>query len=242
MQWGWGRGALRAAARHAYRPGVVTGAACAVLLAGCKVDSQPKVSIAQPRGATVAFESIDGPPPEHFHKLVQNLNSEAQTRRLAVVSRESSSVYRVRGYLAAEMDKGNTTISWVWDVFDGEQRRALRISGAETVKGKRKGWQAADDEMLQRIAHGSMGELASFLTSIDVTPGTSTGPALAAAPDASSPEAAGIFRIFRPRADPLPAEEADAASGAAPLPPRRPPPTAALSAQEPAMLTTASRH
>lgn len=233
-----------ATARRAYRPGVVMGAAaCALMLAGCKVDGQPKVSVAQPRGASVAFESIDGPPPEQFHKLVQNLNREAQTRRLAVVSRENSSAYRVRGYLAAEMDKGKTTISWVWDVFDGEQRRALRVSGAETVKGKLKGWPVADDEMLQRIAHSSMGELAAFLTSPQVAPGAPAGQAMAAAaPDASSPEAAGIFRIFRPRADPLPVKQADAASNdAVPLPRRRPPPTAALSTRQPVALTTASR-
>ena len=35
----------------------------------------------QPRGASVAFESIDGPPPDQFRQLVQNLNDEAQRAR-----------------------------------------------------------------------------------------------------------------------------------------------------------------
>lgn len=246
MQWGWSRGALRAAARNLHQAGVMTGIACAVMVAGCKFDGQPNVSIAQPHGASVAFESIDGPPPAQFHKLVKNLNDEAQTRRLAVVSREARSTYRVRGYLAAEMAKGKTTISWVWDVFDADQRRALRISGAETVKGKRKGWQAADDAMLQRIAQSSMGELATFLTSPDVVPNAPAGAKVAsAAPKASSPEAAGIFRIFRPRADPLPTEEGEAAPASAqavPLPRRRPAAMAAVSARQTVTLAATSQH
>ncbi len=85
---------------------------------------------------------------------MQALNNEAQTRRLAVMSRESPSAYRVRGYLAAKVAKRQTTISWVWDVFDGDDRRALRIAGEETAKGPaaRDAWAAADDAMLRRIA------------------------------------------------------------------------------------------
>jgi hypothetical protein len=233
MQWGWSRCTLRAAACFACQPVVIVGAACAIILAGCKLDGQPNVSVAQPRGASVAFESIDGPPPGQFQTLVEYLNNEAQTRRLAVVSRDHQSAYRVRGYLAAEMDKGKTTISWVWDVFDTDQRRALRISGAETIKGKLKGWQAANDAMLQRIAQTSMNELATFLTSPEVAPNAPAGPKVAAAaPAASSPEATGIFRIFRPLVDPLPAKEAEVAPGSTvPLPPRRPASVAAVPAQ-----------
>ena len=48
---------------------------------------------------------IDGPPPAQFRQLVQNLNNEAQSRQLAVMSRDSPSAYRVRGYLAAKVAK-----------------------------------------------------------------------------------------------------------------------------------------
>jgi len=127
----------------------------------------------QPRGATVAYESIDGPPPGQFHQLVRDLNNEAQTRRLAVISRESPSAYRVRGYLAVKVAQKQTTVSWVWDVFDQEGHRALRITGAETAKGRhRDAWAAADDEMLRRIAHSSVEQLAAFLISPVVAPST----------------------------------------------------------------------
>jgi hypothetical protein len=214
-------------------------AAACVALAGCTPDGQPSLNAAQPRGATVAFESIDGPPPAQFSKLVADLNAEAQSRQLAVISRENPSAYRVRGYLAAEVVKHRTTISWVWDVFDRDQNRALRISGEETAKGRhRDAWALADDAMLRRIAHSSMDKLAAFLTSPEVAPGA---PAPAAAPPQvallgqhdTSPEAAGIFRLFKPQADPLPDSEAaapPAATKAASVPLPRPRPTAASAA------------
>jgi len=227
------RRALRAAVGCVLRPATVfrpmlAAAVCAIALAGCNQDPQ-MVSAAQPRGATVAFDSIDGLPPAQFHELVQSLNDEAHSRQLAVISREKPSAYRVRGYLAAEVENGKTTISWVWDVFDRSQRRALRIAGAESIKGT-EAWKAANDVMLRRIAHGSMDKLSAFLTSPAIVPGTpdtmeNTRMALAA-PLPSSPEAAGIFRIGPPHADP--AATGDAASpttaedAAVPLPRPRP--------------------
>ena len=81
---------------------------CALALAGCNPDNQG-LSAAQPRGATVAFDSLDGLPPGQFQKIVGNLNEEAQSRRLAVISREQPSAYRVRGYLAVKVTKRRTT-------------------------------------------------------------------------------------------------------------------------------------
>jgi hypothetical protein len=59
---------------------------------------------------------------------------------------------------------------------------------------------------LQRIAQSSMEQLAAFLTSPAVAPGTAPSAEpqikLTGASD-SSPETAGIFRIFRSQADPI---------------------------------------
>jgi hypothetical protein len=209
-----------------------------------------------PRGASVAFESIDGPPPAQFRKLVANLNDEAQSHRLAVISRESPAAYRVRGYLAAKVTKERTTISWIWDVFDADDRRALRISGEQEVKGRpHDAWAAADGVMLQRIAHSSMDQLAAFLTSPEVAPASTETPPPAS--DAatmallgnrdSSPEAAGIFRIFHAQADPVsgdtvaPAAAVDPAAGPVPLPRRRPETAALMSANETLVLAASSR-
>ena len=172
----------------------------ALALAACNPDS---VSARQPRGATVAFDSLDGLPPNQFQHLVKNLNDEAQSRRLAVISREQPSAYRVRGYLAATVAKHQTTISWVWDVFDQDEHRALRISGEETAKVRHKGaWTAADDAMLRRIAQSSMEQLAAFLTSPAVAPGTAPSAepqiALTGASDSAPLPAYSVFSARRP--------------------------------------------
>ena len=176
-------------------------------LAGCNPDKPGRVR-AQPRGATVAFDSLDGLPPGQFQQLVQNLNDEAQSRRLAVISREQPSAYRVRGYLAAKVTKHQTIVSWVWDVFDQDEHRALRISGEENAKIRHSdAWAAADDAMLHRIAHISMDQLAAFLTSPRSRPARRHRPRKRRSRQSdaqqSSPEAAGIFRISRPQADPI---------------------------------------
>jgi hypothetical protein len=235
---------------------LVLAGACAAMLAGCNLEGTPGLSAAQPRGATVAFESIEGPPPAQFQTLVRNLNDEAQSRRLAVISRETPSAYRVRGYLAAKVVKGQTTIAWVWDVFDGDERRALRINGEETAKGPyRDAWTAADDAMLRRIARSSMEQLAVFLTSPEVAPNGLVASARADPPPVAtiglrdpSPEAAGIFRIFRANADPLPAPAQSAETPATldkngdsvPIPRRRPANEAAVSSANTVALATSS--
>ena len=247
MEWSWGRRAIGTLWRVS-RPGGFLAAVCTLALAGCNPDNQT-VSIAQPRGATVAFDSLDGLPPGQFQKLVRNLNDEAQARRLAVISREQSSAYRVRGYLAVKVAKRQTTVSWVWDIFDQDEHRALRISCEEIAKVRqRDAWTVADDAMLSRIARNSMEQLAAFLTSPEVAPGTSPPlgePQVAMAEShESSPEAAGIFRVFQPVTDPVQAATTEATTDEAdpvPLPRRRPATSAALSERETLTLAASSR-
>ncbi len=211
---------------------VALAVALAAALAGCTHDGKPGVAALQPRGATVAFESIDGPPQGQFNTLVRSLNDEAQQRRLAVLSRENTSAYRVRGYLAAKVAKERTsertTISWVWDVFDRDEQRVLRINGEEVAKrsGKDAGdaWNVADEAMLRRIASSSMEQLAAFLTSAEAVPVAAAGhvtPVALIGLSDTSPEAAGIFRTFQANADPAPSHLAAEAADV-PLPPQRP--------------------
>lgn len=132
-------------------------------LAGCVSDGQgPVASQSMPSGATVAFESIDGPPPQVFDRLVNILDSESQLRNVAVVSRKAQAAYRVRTYLAAQTIRGQSSIDWVWDVYDRDQRRALRLAGTEPVaKTGGDAWTAADDVTLRRIAQAGLSGLSA---------------------------------------------------------------------------------
>jgi hypothetical protein len=142
----------------------------AALVAGC-MTSAPTASSGNASTPTIAFESIDGPPVVVFERLVQTMSSEAQARQMAIVSREGAAQYRVRGYLAAQVERGRTHISWVWDVYDAERRRAFRISGDEAGgRGGRDPWGVADDRLLQKIARASMDQLATFLAAPEPGP------------------------------------------------------------------------
>jgi hypothetical protein len=132
---------------------------------------------------TVAFESIDGPPPRVFDRMVDVLDSESKLRNLSIVSREGSASYRVRSYLAAQVSRGRTVIAWVWDVYDRDQQRALRLSGAEPAgKAGRDSWAAADDLVLRKIAQAGLSGLSALIngTAPDSPPAPGLrGPAVA---------------------------------------------------------------
>jgi hypothetical protein len=141
----------------------------AVALGGCATDnSGPSSAFAMapaPDGATIAFDQIDGPPPQIFDRLVNVLDSESKLRSLAIVSREGSAAYRVRGYLSAQVVSSKTAIAWVWDVYDRNQQRALRLSGSEPIANgsSRDPWSAADDLVLRKIAQAGLSGLSAML-------------------------------------------------------------------------------
>lgn len=143
-------------------------------------------------GPTVAFDSIDGPPPQVFDRMVSVLDSESKLRDLAIVSREGQASYRVRSYLAAAVDHGQAEIAWTWDVYDANHQRALRLSGEEPAgTAGRDAWSAADDLVLRKIAQAGFSGLTAMIngTTPDQTPPAARpdkdGPAVASAEPAT---------------------------------------------------------
>ncbi len=241
------RGRAGRAFARTRKPGRLRWSAALALLAlgmaGCQTTGNGGPAAALQSGAspTIAFESIDGAPDAVFRKLVRKLNEEAEKRQVPVVTREGFAPYRIRGYVALGIEKKRkrTLLSWVWDVYDASERRAVRLTGEEVGKAAgRDAWAAVDDEMLSRIAGNGIEQLAAYLHSPAAnTPVQTPAPDIPAQPDgrgiavASSddfrPEASGIFRLFRSEpAPPAPAPaEASADSpppGDVPLPRRRP--------------------
>jgi hypothetical protein len=241
MRWGAVRrafGAAQISPSRSFR--AVAIAALALGAAGCA--SQPGAGLASfgpmpvASGATISFDSIDGPPPEVFRKLVASLNDEAQSRKIPVVARSAAATYRVRGYVSAMVDRGKTSFGWVWDIYDADKRRTLRIAGEEpAAAGKRRdAWAAADEPLLRRMAGNGMDRIAAFLNnSTEPPPPAPEAPGimLVTARD-DSPEGAGIFRLFGA------GETTGAAPAAEPAPEPAPQPKRAKPAKRPA--TTAA--
>jgi hypothetical protein len=161
------------------RVGGLLAAILALGAAGCSTAPQVPAAYASARGPTIAFESIDGPPESIFRRYVQDISDEANARQMAIVSREAPARFRVRGYLAALVEKRHgTVIAWVWDIYDIDQRRTLRLTGQEKSSGAGRGtWAAADDALLRRIASNGMDQLAAFLAAPDAPQGPPAAPA-----------------------------------------------------------------
>ena len=178
--------------------------AVAAALGGCAGGGAASGSYAMAStgsGPTVAFESIDGPPPQVFDRMVSVLDSESKLRNLSIVSREGGASYRVRSYLSAQVVRGKTVIALVWDVYDNNQQRTLRLSGEEAAgKAGRDAWTAADDLVLRKIAQAGLSGLSGMINgSPDAAPAPGTargGPAVAsAAGTVPAQDAAGIVAL-----------------------------------------------
>lgn len=228
MQWCWVACAWGASRRCLSRTlGVLAVAAIAACASGCMSSSpngRMSLASATSSGSTVAFESIDGPPPDVFRKLVASLNDEAGARQIAVVSRSGPATYRVRGYVSALVERDKTTFAWVWDVYDTDKRRTLRITGEEqAAAGKRRdAWTGADEQVLRRMARNGMERIAVFLNSPEPAPAVAPEPSLSTlvAGRDDTPEAAGIFRVFTAQ-DQSSGSPAPEAASDVPLPPER---------------------
>jgi hypothetical protein len=157
-----------------------------------------------PNTTTIAFESLEGVPPPVLNGFVRVLTEEAGARQIAVVSPGEAN-YRLRGYLAVHGDGRTSAVAWAWDVYDSEQRRAFRLNGEEQGAA-RAGWDAADEQVLRKIARAGVRRLADFAA--DAAKPAEVASAAAAPPaqkrsalfgwvDDWAPEASGIFRLFR---------------------------------------------
>jgi hypothetical protein len=95
----------------------------------------------------------------------------------------------VRSYLSAQVSRGRTTIAWVWDVYDRDQQRTLRLAGEEPAgKAGRDAWAAADDLVLRKIAQAGLSGLSGMINGT----APAEAPPPAAAPDKNGPAVASM--------------------------------------------------
>lgn len=130
-----------------------------LMLAGCQTDGLSS------GGGALAFDRIEGPPPQSFDRLVTQLSSAADARKVDVVSRQQDAPYRVKGYLSAHQQGGKTSVAYVWDIYGRDRERVARVSGEETVSAAKGAdpWAACDDACLAKIAESTMAGLSAAL-------------------------------------------------------------------------------
>lgn len=141
-----------------------------------------------PPGMPIALESIEGAPDAVKSDLSTALASAAAARKVELVS-GTDARYRIKGYLTAyDRQDGATELAFVWDVFDGDKRRAKRIEGTSfavaggaarakdaTAKDAQanNAWTSVDQTVIDKVASASMNEVAGFLAT-DARTGSQT--------------------------------------------------------------------
>lgn len=166
--------------------GLALGPVFALALAGCQENSQ---TASRPRvdapGVPVSVQSISGAPESVTTSFAGLLGEAAAERRMEIVPGNKPARFRVKGYLTAQpTEDGQTSLAFVWDVYDSTKQRAQRVQG-ESI-GKRSGgsdpWSDIDQTVVAKAASDSMDAIAGFLV---------TTPAVEALDKAGKPDKPG---------------------------------------------------
>jgi hypothetical protein len=114
-------------------------------------------------GVPVALVSLDGAPEAVISRLSVAMSQQAARRDIAIVGIDGKPRYQVRGYLSAHVDGGEGQLSWAFDIFDAQKKRARRVSGQEALRGGGDAWTGVTDAHLTAIAFKSLDDIAEFL-------------------------------------------------------------------------------
>ena len=139
--------------------------------------SVPPIPAAQ---ASFRFEQILGVPTNKADVLATGLARAARDRNLTLVRRtDPTASYRVLGFLSAAGGDTGTSVTYVWDIVDAENRRLLRISGVEIASGTSADpWSGVNEETLRVIAARTVEQINAW---VNQAPPAGAPPAPAAA-------------------------------------------------------------
>lgn len=140
------------------------GRIAAIVMTAALGACQSSLMSGSPEGVPVALESIDGAPAPVQTALIGELATAASDRKVELVGSSAEARYRVRGYLSTAQEDGETKVSYVWDVFDSQKRRAKRLAGSRPVTLASDSISTIDKETLAKLAQASMTEIAEFLS------------------------------------------------------------------------------
>jgi hypothetical protein len=146
---------------------LVLTAGIAAVLAGCNETISDFNPSAPPRarapGVPVALVSLEGGPDAVMSRLSLAISQQAVRREIAIVGQDGQPRYQLRGYISAHADGGEGELSWAFDIFDAQRRRARRFSGQEKLRGGGDPWAAVTDGLLTAVAFKAADDIAEFL-------------------------------------------------------------------------------
>lgn len=110
------------------------------------------------------FDPIVGATAETAAPLTQRLALRARASGITLASADSSATHVLKGYFSTITEGGQTTVIYVWDVYDTTGNRLHRINGQQKAPaGQGEGWASVPPATMQAIADSTVGQLTSWL-------------------------------------------------------------------------------
>lgn len=117
--------------------------------------------------ARVQFAPIVGTPVEAATPLTERLGVQARARGIKLAGSTDTNPPGIimRGYFSAFSEGTDTTVVYVWDVYDPSGTRLHRINGQQKAPsaGSGEGWPAVAPSTMQSIADSTIDQLAGWL-------------------------------------------------------------------------------
>ncbi|WP_109578105.1 hypothetical protein [Aminobacter sp. AP02] len=127
----------------------------------------PAQSAAVTTKTRVQFAPIVGTPVEAATPLTEQLGVRARTRGITLAGSTDTTPPGIimRGYFSAMTEGKDTTVVFVWDVYDPAGTRLHRINGQKTApsSGSGDGWPTVAPTTMQAIADSTIDQLADWL-------------------------------------------------------------------------------
>jgi hypothetical protein len=113
------------------------------------------------------FDPIVGATVDVATPLTERLAQRARARGITLAgSADRSTTHVLKGYFSTLTEGGQTTVIYVWDVYDPQGNRLHRINGQQKApSGGGEGWTSVPPATMQTIADSTIDQLASWLAS-----------------------------------------------------------------------------
>ena len=116
-------------------------------------------------GTRLRFDSVVGATVEAVTPLNERLASRARAAGIKIAGNtDPSTTHILKGYFSTLSEAGETTVIYVWDVYDAEGNRLHRINGQQKAgSAAGEGWGAVPPATMQAIADVTIEQLATWL-------------------------------------------------------------------------------
>lgn len=139
--------------------------------AGMPVQQTTSTEAAKPLSAAVAsktrlrLDPIVGATVDAATPLSERLNSQARSRGMNIAgSTDPNATHVLKGYFSTITEGKETTVIYVWDVYDPAGNRLHRINGQQKAAANgAEGWASVTPAMMQAIADSTINQLSAWL-------------------------------------------------------------------------------